>query len=549
MKIPVHFTPGDGSGWAIDEDLRQIRFALKDYLDERSIAQAKIVYCPFWAGLAFYPKEILQRRFVICHADNPPFFYLRQGAFGKFQNLVDLWVARSTEAFQQFKTLKLPVRYVPYATDANLFHPLDFTEDQAAAKRKENNIPADAYVISNFHRDTEADSKGKFTIPKAQKNPELIVEIAEHLRARDLNFHFLLGGPRRHWLRNELRKRKLPFTFIGEEIEGDDFGKNILDRKKLNELYALSDLYLVPSRWEGGPQSIMEAAASHCAVLSTRVGLAMDILNPNCLFGTPREAADLIEKDMQQWSLRAYIREQSANFHSKHNLACMAEKLPSILTESYEAAKKKARMHFVTDRVKHLTFEVTRRVPTLSFAPRFHIKHIYGISLSLDNYVNRIKRVLKKSKLLSEKSSAILLIGIPPENEAGSKTETTQKIAFLGTGDSPIHNDSNSQHVYPVIVPSVSDAVQRRQSGDVAPLVCQPFLDEDFIAASKEEAQESTFLSEIEETNAAAERIWKHLTASLPTAYLRGSALREQIFNAGPSFENPADTVQAKAQL
>ncbi|MFV0416231.1 MAG: glycosyltransferase family 4 protein [Chthoniobacterales bacterium] len=549
MKIPVHFTPGDGSGWAIDEDLRQIRLALKGDITETTVARAKIVYSPFWAGLAFYPIELLQRRFVICHADNPPFFYLRQGAFGKYQNLVDLWIARSMEAFEQFKTLQLPVRYVPYATDANLFNPLDLTDDERAARRKQYNIPEDAYVISNFHRDTEADSHGNFTIPKAQKNPELLIEIAEHLRTRNLNFHILLAGPRRHWLRNELSKRNLPFTFIGEEIEGDDFGKNILNRKQLNELYALSDLYLVPSRWEGGPQSIMEAAAARCAILSTRVGLAMDILNPNCLFGTPREAADLIEKDIHQWSLRGYIREHSANFHGKHNLSCMTEKLPSILSESYEEAKKKAHLLIASDRLQDFTFKVKRRIPIIRFTSRFHIKHTYGISLSLDNYVNRVKRVLKKSKLLTEKNTGILLIGLLSENFTDLQTESFKKIAFLGVGDSDIQKNTNTQNTYPVVVPSVADAVERRKRGDLAPLVCQPFLDEEFVKTSQEELKEAHFSKENEETNLAAERIWKSLSASLPISYLRGSALREQVFNAGPSFENPADTAQAETQL
>jgi hypothetical protein len=43
------------------------------------------------------------------------------------------------------------------------------------------------------------------------------------------------------------------------------------------------DWYLVTSRVEGGPQSILEASYRKTKILSTMVGLAPEILHPNCL--------------------------------------------------------------------------------------------------------------------------------------------------------------------------------------------------------------------------------------------------------------------------
>lgn len=76
QKLNVHFMPGDGMGWALDEDQRQMRLALKGAVCESSLAQAEIIHTPFWQGLSGVAPEILKQRFVIANADNPPFFIL-----------------------------------------------------------------------------------------------------------------------------------------------------------------------------------------------------------------------------------------------------------------------------------------------------------------------------------------------------------------------------------------------------------------------------------------------------------------------------------------
>ena len=46
---------------------------------------------------------------------------------------------------------------------------------------------------------------------------------------------------------------------------------------ELNELYNCLDLYIVASRVEGGPQSILEATLTKTPIISTDVGLAKEI--------------------------------------------------------------------------------------------------------------------------------------------------------------------------------------------------------------------------------------------------------------------------------
>ena len=53
---------------------------------------------------------------------------------------------------------------------------------------------------------------------------------------------------------------------------------------ELNELYNCLDLYIVASRFEGGPQSILECANTKTPIVSTNVGVAAEILHPDSIF-------------------------------------------------------------------------------------------------------------------------------------------------------------------------------------------------------------------------------------------------------------------------
>ena len=168
--LDVYYAPGDGMGWALDEDLRQIRSALDGTVRETDAAAADVIHTPFWQSLGMVAAPVLKQSFVIAHADNPPFFYLKQPEFAVGQTQVDLWVARSREAFDQFQRLQLPAEHIPYAIDPGLFFPIS----EKKALRREFGIPENAYVIANFHRDSEGADLG---VPKVQKAPEFMLSL------------------------------------------------------------------------------------------------------------------------------------------------------------------------------------------------------------------------------------------------------------------------------------------------------------------------------------------------------------------------------------
>ena len=54
--------------------------------------------------------------------------------------------------------------------------------------------------------------------------------------------------------------------------------------KALREMYSCCNLYIVGSRYEGGPQSVLEAPAMRVPIISTDVGIANQVLPESCVF-------------------------------------------------------------------------------------------------------------------------------------------------------------------------------------------------------------------------------------------------------------------------
>ena len=75
----------------------------------------------------------------------------------------------------------------------------------------------------------------------------------------------------------------------------------------LRKMYAACDLYIVSSRYEGGPQAVLECAATKTPIISTDVGVASDILSPKCIVDLENEIYYPTQKDVEY------------NYRSVHN--------------------------------------------------------------------------------------------------------------------------------------------------------------------------------------------------------------------------------------
>ena len=87
---------------------------------------------------------------------------------------------------------------------------------------------------------------------------------------KGLPIYALLTGPSRGYVKSELKKNNIPF-----------FHSYVSKMDELIPLYQALDLYLITSREEGGPMGLMESMACGIPVVTTRVGMAEDVIHRN----------------------------------------------------------------------------------------------------------------------------------------------------------------------------------------------------------------------------------------------------------------------------
>lgn len=313
--------------WALDEDLSWVERSLSAECRWSSFPFARIVHAAWPVAISGIPPSALRGKFVICQADNPPAFYLGTEGFDQVSKRVDLWIARSSEAEEQFHWLGLPVVRVPYCVDPAIFRPLP----NRMEIRRSLGLADDAFVIGNFHRDSEGADLRK---PKLQKGPDIFFEIARSLRGKIPGLIVLLAGPRRHWLLNSLRAEGIPVVFAGKDCgAADDYPRNILSRARLNELYQALDACVISSRWEGGPYSVLEALAAGCPVISSPVGTARDVLPDECLFNSVDAAVGLLEKAARSHELRTVCASAAEKAAVTHSPSAVARALQSAYAD------------------------------------------------------------------------------------------------------------------------------------------------------------------------------------------------------------------------
>lgn len=154
------------------------------------------------------------------------------------------------------------VSLIPIGCETDNFVPA--TPEQQAAARARFGIQAHEVVVGSFQKDGEGWGEGE--TPKPIKGPDVFLAAVEQL-ARELPVFVLLSGPARGYVKRGLERLNIRYAH-----------EYAADRDALAKLYHALDLYLVTSREEGGPMALMESMASGVPVVSTRVGMAPDLI-------------------------------------------------------------------------------------------------------------------------------------------------------------------------------------------------------------------------------------------------------------------------------
>ena len=96
----------------------------------------------------------------------------------------------------------------------------------------------------------------------------MLVAVLEQARARIPTLFVLLTGPARGYVRGELERRRIPYRHV-----------QLDSRDGLAPAYHALDAYLVTSRQEGGPKSVLESMAAGVPLVTTRVGQAPELVD------------------------------------------------------------------------------------------------------------------------------------------------------------------------------------------------------------------------------------------------------------------------------
>jgi len=260
MKI---FVLAPQEDWICDRLVKEWYSEFKD-ISTKNINEADVIW--LLAGWCWnhIPIDILKNKKIIVteHHIVPEKF-----SNEKYQNFLlrDRFVDCYHVPNEKTKNLlsqitKKRIEVISYWYNDKLWNPISQPES-----RKFLNLSNDNYYVGSFQRDTEGSD---LKTPKLEKGPDLLCEYLIRNRNKMNNLHVLLAGFRRQYIINRLESEKIKYTL---------FEKTDIETIKM--LYAACNLYIVSSRFEGGPQAIIEAAAMRVPIISTDVGIASNILD------------------------------------------------------------------------------------------------------------------------------------------------------------------------------------------------------------------------------------------------------------------------------
>lgn len=260
MKV---FALPAGEDWVVDRFVHEWN-ELNSAVATKSPADADILWCVAGWCWNHLPPHVLASKPVVLtvhHIDPTKFGEPQYDEFLTRDKFVDVYHVPCGRSAQVLRRLtKKPIFVQPFWVNTRIWSPQD--KDTC---REQCDLPADKFLIGSFQRDTEGfDLK----TPKLAKGPDVFCDVVEQFgRSKRHDVFVVLAGWRRQYVMTRLAAAGIPYKY---------FDRPSFD--VVNRLYNALDLYIVGSRYEGGPQALFECAATFTPVISTPVGAAEDIL-------------------------------------------------------------------------------------------------------------------------------------------------------------------------------------------------------------------------------------------------------------------------------
>ena len=228
------------------------------------------------------PLPLLQEKKVVVtihHLVREKFTKMSLKEFLYRDAFVDIYhvPCEQTKSFIE-RITKKPIFVIPFWVNQDIWYPIT---DKNGLKASFDLDPT-KFLIGSFQRDTEGHD---LVSPKLEKGPDLFCDIVEKMYSSNKNIEVVLAGWRRQYVMRRLSEKNIKFHYY-----------ELPSFETLNKLYNILDLYLVSARCEGGPQAIVECAATETPIISTDVGIASKILSPESIYQI--EKYDLAKPDV-----------------------------------------------------------------------------------------------------------------------------------------------------------------------------------------------------------------------------------------------------------
>ena len=132
-----------------------------------------------------------------------------------------------------------------------------------------------------------------------EKGPDVFVKVVEKLWNKHRDLFVVLTGPARGYVKKELERIGVPFIH-----------KFLKDYYDLVGYYYLLDLYLITSRTEGGPKAVLESLACGVPLVSSKVGMAIDVIKDgeNGFLADVEDIEGLVERS--EWLINDQVLRQ-----------------------------------------------------------------------------------------------------------------------------------------------------------------------------------------------------------------------------------------------
>jgi glycosyltransferase involved in cell wall biosynthesis len=270
---------GDGGGWILDQVARNLEAALQGVLDVHVVtgewrhARQCLVH--------FVDRPWAWRDGVLdgLDASNQAIALWWHGRLDSPDPRMTEALARVRRIQERFARIQVPCSIardtmlaigvpaaklilLPEGVDVSLFRPP--VPAARVSARAGLGVPTEAFAIGSFQKDGDGWDAGD--TPKLIKGPDVLADVLEQV-ARRHRVHAVIPGPSRGYLVRRLEKAGIPYSAPG-----------LVEPAALRACYHALDAYISPSRDEGGPAGVLEGMASGVPVVSTRSGMAPDVI-------------------------------------------------------------------------------------------------------------------------------------------------------------------------------------------------------------------------------------------------------------------------------